>query len=220
MTRQAGSRGDESKTSTLLACGAAAAPIYIVVGAAQVIARDGFDVTRHAISHLSNGDSGWIQVANFLLSGGLVLAGALGVRRRLHPGRGGTWGPILLAAWGIGLLGAGVFIADPAPGFPPGAQAPPAISTSGMLHFVFGALGFYAIMAACLVFARRFAAMRSRGWAAYSLFTGVAFFLSFAGVASGSTAAATMLLFYAAVAWTWIWHSMIHVKLRRDGEPA
>lgn len=103
----------------LLACGIAAGPVYLALGLGQILARDGFDVRRHAISHLGNGEFGWVQIANFLLSGALVLVGAVGVRRLLRAGRGGTWGPILLGGYGLGLIGAGVFVADPAPGFPP-----------------------------------------------------------------------------------------------------
>ena len=75
---------------------------------------------RHALSLLANGDLGWIQVANFLIAGVLVIAGAIGARRVQHAGRGGTWGPLLLSVYGLGLIGAGVFPADPGQGFPPG----------------------------------------------------------------------------------------------------
>jgi hypothetical protein len=46
--------------------------------------------------------------------------------------------------------------------------------------------------------------------------TGVAFFCAFAGIASGSTSAAVMLAFYAAVAWIWVWHSALSASLLRD----
>lgn len=204
-------------TEALLWSGIAAGPLYIAVGLAQALTREGFDMRRHALSLLSNGDLGWIQIVNFLLSGALVLAGAIGVRRLLHPGRAGTWGPILLFGWALGLIGAGIFVADPGGGFPPGAETPSGgMSRDGMLHFVFGALGFYSLTAACLVFARRFAGLGHRAWAGYSAFTGVAFFCAFAGVASGSTAAATLLAFYTAVAWIWIWHSALSARLLRE----
>jgi hypothetical protein len=209
-------RTQEALTKALLRAGAIAGPLYLVVGAAQVLTREGFDVRRHALSLLSNGDLGWIQVASFLLSGVLVLAGALGVRRTLRARRGGTWGPLLLAGYGVGLLGAGIFRADPALGFPPGATTPATLSRGGLLHFVFGAVGFYALIAACFVFARRFAGQGERAWAAFSAITGVAFFVSFAAIASGSTAAATMLAFYGAVAWVWIWHSALSLRLARE----
>ncbi|HSJ13947.1 MAG TPA: DUF998 domain-containing protein [Longimicrobiales bacterium] len=202
-----------SLTRRLLICGAAAGPIYIVLGTVQILVRDGFDMRRHALSHLANGELGWIQIANFVLTGMLVLAGATGVRRRLQGSRGGRWGPILLRVYGACLIAAGVFVADPAPGFPPGSTAPSGMSTAGLLHLVSGAVGFYAIIAACFVFARRFAAAGRRGWFVYSLLTGAAFLLIFTGVASGSTAAVTLLALYAIVAWTWIWHAALSVSL-------
>jgi hypothetical protein len=90
------------------------------------------------------------------------------------------------------------------------------LSTDGLLHFVFGAVGFYALIAACFVFARRFTGQGERGWAATSATTGVVFFVSFAAIASGSPAAATMLAFYGAVAWVWIWHSALSFRLARE----
>lgn len=209
----------DRQTASLLAAGIAAGPLYILVGLAQVFTRDGFDVTRHALSLLSNGDHGWIQIANFLVSGALVIAGAIGVRRVLHPGRAGTWGPILLAGYGAGLLGSGIFVADPGAGFPPGTPPPDGITTAGVLHFVFGALAFYALIAACLVFARRFAGRGQPGWTAYSILTGAGFFVAFAGIASGASSGVMMLAFYAAVAWIWIWHTAVLMSIRRGRSP-
>jgi hypothetical protein len=168
----------------------------------------------HALSLLSNGDLGWIQIANFLVSGLLVIGGALGVRRALAGSRGGRWGPILLGTYGVGLIGAGVFVADPGAGFPPGAaMASTGMSQLGLLLFVFGGLGFYALIAACFVFARRFASLKQTPWAVYSAVTGVGFFVSFAMIASGSISTATMVAFYAAVAWVWIWHTAVYMKI-------
>jgi hypothetical protein len=50
-------------TRTLLALGAAAGPLYVIVGLAQILTREGFDWTRHALSLMSNGAWGWVQVA-------------------------------------------------------------------------------------------------------------------------------------------------------------
>lgn len=201
----------------LLTCGAAAGPIYIVVGLAQALTREGFDMRRHALSQLSNGDLGWIQVANFLVSGLLVLAGAWGVRRVLHAGRAGTWGPILFATYGVGLLGAAIFRADPGLGFPPGTPMEgTGISTHGLLHFVFGAIAFYSLIAACFVFARRFAAARERGWVAFSVFTGVFFFLAFGAIASGNGSPVVVLSLYAAIFLAWVWHALVSLKLRNE----
>src|SRR5829696_5839301 len=99
-------------TRALLACGVAAGPLYVVVGAIEAFAREGFDPTRHDLSLLANGKWGWIHVALLVTSGLLTVLGAVGMRRALG-GRGGTWGPLLLGVYGVGLIGAGLFVADP-----------------------------------------------------------------------------------------------------------
>ena len=134
-------------TRSLLGYGVIAGPIYVVVAAAQVFTRDGYDPTRHAASQLANGDWGWIQIANFLVTGAMTIAAAVGVRRALGPGRLSAWAAGLLGVYGAGLMIAGVFRADPSDGFPPGT--PPGmgeVSWHGMAHFAVAGLGF-----ACLV---------------------------------------------------------------------
>ena len=67
-----------------------------------------------------------------------MVACAVGMRRVLHPGPGGAWGPLLVGAFGVGLVIAGVFVVDPGAGFPPGAPAgaPERLSWHGILHEV------------------------------------------------------------------------------------
>ena len=89
----------------------------VVLHRSPGLTREGFDLTRHAGSLLANGDLGWIQVINFVVTGLMLVAGAAGIRRALG---GGRWGPRLLAAYGVGVIGAGVFTADPTFGFPAG----------------------------------------------------------------------------------------------------
>ena len=207
-------------TRVLLTCGLISGPLYLLIGFAQALTREGFDMRRHPLSMLSNGDLGWIQVCNFLLTGALVIAGAIGVRRALHPGRAGTWGPILFAGYGVGLLGAGLFSADPGAGFPPGATLEATgLSTGGLLHFVFGAIGFYSLIAACFVFARRFSGLGRRGWMSYSIFSGVFFLVAFVAIASGQMAPLFMLSLYAAVVWVSIWHALLNRELLRSAAP-
>src|SRR5687768_11673890 len=89
-------------TRTLLTCGVVAGPLYIVVVVLQMLTRDGFDISRHPASMLSNGEQGWIQIATFAVSGLLFVACAIGLRRVLSPaaGRGGAWGPRLVGVFG------------------------------------------------------------------------------------------------------------------------
>jgi hypothetical protein len=50
------------------------------------------------------------------------------------------------------------------------------MSWHGLIHAFAPVTGFMALIAACFVFARRFAGLNQRGWAAYSAATGVAAF--------------------------------------------
>lgn len=205
-------------TRALLACGVLAGPLFEVVVLSQALTRDGFDITRHAASLLSNGDLGWIQIANFLVTGALTTACAVGMRRVLHPGRGGTWGPVLIGAYGIGMIAAGVFVADPMDGFPVGtpAGAPEAISWHGILHMVGALVSFAGLVAGCFVLARRFAGLGQRGWAAYSRITAVLFLAGFGAVSSGSGGAASVLAFWVAVALAWAWFTAIAARLMTE----
>ena len=75
-----------------------------------------------------------------------------------------------------GTIAAGVFVADPGRGFPPGTPVKSAgLSRAGILHFVSGGIGFYALIAACFVFGWRFLRERQPGWAIYCAATGVLF---------------------------------------------
>jgi hypothetical protein len=79
-------------TSQLLRCGMLAGPFYLVVGVMQGLLREGFSFARHPLSVLANGSLGWIQTANFVLTGLMVLAAAVGFRRALGPtSRTLTW---------------------------------------------------------------------------------------------------------------------------------
>jgi hypothetical membrane protein len=73
-------------TSTGLIASALAGPLYVVIGLAQALTREGFDPTRHALSPLSNGAFGWIQTASFVIAGRLVIGGAWGSGSGAGPG--------------------------------------------------------------------------------------------------------------------------------------
>lgn len=105
----------------LLAGGIVAGPLFLAAGLAQGLARDGFDFSRNALSQLSLGGLGWIQVTAFVVVGALVIADAIGLRQVLWGSPGGTWAPRLIGVFGASFLAAAVFTADPGAGFPAGA---------------------------------------------------------------------------------------------------
>jgi hypothetical protein len=201
-------------TRLLLACGIIAGPIYILVGLAQILVRDGFDVTRHPLSLMSNGDLGWIQIMNFVLTGILVVLGAMGLRRALPADKRWRRAVLFIGLYGVCVIGGGVFVADPALGFPPGTPDgyPETMSWHGLLHFVFGQLGFLALIIASFIFARFFAAAGLRGWAAYSAFTGSFFLAAIVASIAVMGAAWTVIALYVAVALGWMWLSALSTR--------
>ncbi|HSR92942.1 MAG TPA: DUF998 domain-containing protein [Gemmatimonadales bacterium] len=209
---------EADRTPTLLRLGMFAGPLYVLIGLLEVLFRSGFDIRRHALSLMSNGGLGWIQIGSFICSGVMVILGAIGLRRALYPTRGATAGALLLAVYGIGLIGAGIFVADPMDGFPPGTPPGPPASMSwhGPLHFMAGGIGFFGLIGATLVFAFRFLRQRESRWAVASLLTGLYFFGAFAAIASGTRHPAINLAFTAAVIVSWAWLTGLFAKVRSE----
>lgn len=163
-------------TRLLLDCGVIAGPIFVATFLIQSVTRDGFDLGHHPISLLSVGDLGWIQITNFIVAGVLSLAFAAGVRRTLLDGRGVTWGPRLLGVFGVGLIAGGVFVPDPGLGYPAGTPdaVPDDLTWHAILHAAAPPVAFLALIAACVVYARRFIADDEPRWAYASLMTAAA----------------------------------------------
>lgn len=209
-------------TKSLLGYGVIAGPIYVLSVAVQAATRAGYDPTRHAASQLANGDLGWIQIATFLVTGAMTIAAAVGVRRALDTGRRSAWAAGLLGGYGLALMAAAVFRADPSDGFPPGTPlgvGEP--SWHGMMHFAVAGVGFICLVAACFVFGGLFARTPGDpGWAWFSRITGLVFAGSFIALASGSGGAGAILAFTAAVVLAWAWVTAVSVKLYRNvGHP-
>jgi hypothetical membrane protein len=206
-----------SLTRSLLGYGAVAGPFYAVVSLIQAFTRDGFDLGRHQLSLLSNGDLGWIQITNFIVTGLMTIAFAIGLGRALQDGRGARWTPRLIGTYGGSLIAAGIFRADPALGFPLGTPegGPATISWHGMAHFMAGGVGFLALIVGCIVLARRFAGEGRKAWAAYSVATGVLFLFAFIGIASTGGNVVANVGFGVAVALAWSWVAAVAVHLYR-----
>ena len=167
---------DVIKTKRLLICGMIAGPLFTIVWIIEGITRANYNPLRHPVSSLALSGFGWMQVVNFIVAGLLMIAFAIGLRLKLRPQRGSTWGPLLIAIWGIGLLGAGIYVTDPVSGYPPGSPDLLLNPTAhGALHDQFSLIGFAALMVACFVFSYRFAGGGERGWAVYSVITGILF---------------------------------------------
>jgi hypothetical protein len=203
-------------TRSLLGYGVIAGPFYLITAVAQTLTRTGFDPTRHAWSQLANGGPGWIQIVNLILTGLMTTAFAVGLRRSLQPGLAATWAPRLIGVYGLSLVAAGVFRADPGNGFPVGTpDGPGPVSWHGTVHFAAGAIGFTALAVASFVLARRYRADGRRGWALGSRLVGAALILSFAAMAAGGGAPFTLLAFTGAVVLVFGWITAVAVDRYR-----
>ena len=78
-----------------LACGLAPGAFFVVI-MIEGFLRPGYSCTHHWGSELSVGDLGWIQIANFVITGVLTIAFAFGLsglfmRRMSMSGRSPVW---------------------------------------------------------------------------------------------------------------------------------
>jgi hypothetical protein len=203
----------DTSGDSLLRWGVLAGPFYLVVGLGQALLREGFDFARHPLSVLANGSLGWIQTANFVLSGVMVIAAAVGIRRVLGPkSRALKW---CLVGYGAGMLMAAIFPADPVDGFPPGTPTgpPTSISTTGLMHFVAGALTFTLLGVSGLVGAWTMMRRQNASLAALSLFSGLAVLIGFFG---GIFSPIGIAGIWFAVVVGWAWLSVLSLQLQRQ----
>ncbi|WP_246080183.1 DUF998 domain-containing protein [Nonomuraea mesophila] len=191
-------------TRLFLLAGTVAGPLFAIVALAQAVLREGFNPLRHAVSQLSLGEGGWVQVANFAVTGLLMLACAIGLRRVLRGGRGGRWAPVLIAVMGVGFVVAALLPADPGNGFPPGTGSEAAFSVTGMLHLACAGIAFIALIAACFVLASRFSGMSRRGWAITGRTSGVLLAIGFAAANSGVVGGPLAMFVGVIIAWLWV----------------
>lgn len=197
---------------SLLVCGVLVGPFYLVVGLLQALVRDGFDLGRHSLSALANGSGGWVQTGNFVLSGLMVVAAAIGLGRALRPqSRVAGW---ILGWFGISMLVAAFFPADPVDGFPVGTPEgyPTTVSTSGLIHFAAGATGFLALAVSCIVVAVAMWRRKESWMARLSMLCGISvmagFFAPAVLPASGPVAG---IWFSVVVGWTWLALTSAHL---------
>jgi hypothetical protein len=185
----------------LLRCGAIAGPLFILAALIQDYTRPGYDPRLQLLSLLALGDWGWVQVANFVICGVLNLGYAFGLRRVLREQTGGTWSPILIGAYGLGLVIVGVCRTDPSGGFPLGEAAPSGPTWHGAVHALGGLFIFITLTASLAVFARMFADRRERGWTLYSAATALSLPVLFFSSFSSSTLTARCLRLATLLGW-------------------
>lgn len=189
-------------TRTLLYAGVVAGPFYLALGVTQGLVREGFDFSRHPLSVLANGSFGWVQTANFAITGLMVIAAAVGLSRTLRRRPAMTW---FLGGYGLAMILAALFPADPVDGFPPGTPEgfPTSISTTGILHFACGAFAFLFLGLSGLTAAWTLGRLRRQTLAALSLVSGLAVIGGFFGGMALPLGVAG-IWFAVVVGWAWL----------------
>jgi hypothetical protein len=207
------------RPSRLLDLGLVVGPLFTVGYLVQGALRGhGYSALRHPVSSLALGSQGWQQTANFLICGLLVVLFAVGLRRSLTPGPGALLVPSLVAVWGVGLLGAGVFVTDPVGGYPTAATP---VTWHGQLHdLAFSLPAFAALTVAMFAAGVAFARRRSVAFAVYSTLSAMAFAalfvlatIGFAGVDPWAATAGLWQRLCVSVGWLWL--ALLAVQRRR-----
>src|SRR5258707_8096527 len=160
------------QTRRLLRCGIWAGPVFTATFLAEGAARDGYRRLCHPVSSRALGPRGWVQTANFAVTGVRCLAGAGGLRRTGDRLAGCRFAPIMVAAAGAGLIGSAAFRTDPVGGYPPGTPDMPAkFSHFGTAHNLAAIPVFFGLPAAAASYGWR--AGQPPGFAIYCAATAV-----------------------------------------------
>lgn len=143
--------------------------LSLAITTVQGVCRQDFDAWHQAISALSLGPGGWLQMVNLMAFGVVVLTTISPWRTILAGGRGGTAYPVLTALVGFAFIGVGLIRQDPAPGYDPERLLLTAPTPPGLAHLAIAGVAVLASVAALLVMAARFAGDPVwRRWSLYS----------------------------------------------------
>jgi hypothetical protein len=206
--------GSAATTRSLLGYGVLAGLVYLIVGTILGLTTEGFEFSRHPLSVLMLGDWGWVQRANLMVTGGMVGLAALGMARAAGGDRNLRRAGFGVMAYGVCLFASGVFAPDPVNGFPSGASGG-SMSAVGLLHLVFGAVGFICVIAAAVSIGRWHRQQARRRAGRVSLVVAVVVFIGFGAGAAFSTTTAGVASIWIAVVTTWLWLAATSVDLYR-----
>ncbi len=159
---------------TLLVLGLAGSVLFNLTYVLDGLVRPGYDGLKYPMSSLSLGPGGWVQVTNFIAYGLLGCVVAAAWRASLAPGPGATWYPRLRVLAGLAMIGAGLFSADPAGGFPVGVPTPSTPTAHAIVHNLMSYVSLTTIVVELVILSRRFAREPQwRGWSVAALVSGV-----------------------------------------------
>ena len=146
--------------------------LFATVIAVFGFVRDDYSHVKHHISQLgaTGAPQAWVQNVNFVVTGLLIIAFAIGLYRAVGTGKAGKIGSALIVLVGVGAAGPGLFPEDMIP-------VPPEPTFSDSMHNMFSLLAFLAVIIAVIILSRSLP--RDDVWQRYrpySLITGIGAF--------------------------------------------
>jgi hypothetical membrane protein len=187
----------------LLWCGVVAGPLFIVVFLVNDRIRANYDPVRDFVSEAAIGAGGWLQIANFLVTGALAVAFAVAARRVVS-----RWAGALVGLFGCALMLAGVFVSDPSPHT--------TRTGHGIAHDLISVVVFGSLAAAAFVSARRWPSAAWR-WCCRAVGVAVPVLFVLAGAVAEVTGVFQRLSI--AVGFTWL-SALAVMTLRQPAAPA
>jgi hypothetical protein len=166
------------KNKFFLTFGAISGVIFTLSWIVQEAFKTGYNSMMIPISSLAIGELGWIQSANFLISGTALIFFAYGLEKIRLKEEFSKWIVIFLTIGAVGLIRAGCFITDPMNGFPP--RTPETIvetTINGILHQLFSVLLFIGLPVAMAFFSKYFLKIKNKKWRIYTLVSSVLFII-------------------------------------------
>jgi hypothetical protein len=148
--------------------------LFLAITTVQGIIRDGFDPWQQAMSALSLGPGGWVQMINLIGLGVVMLSTVPTWRRILAGGTGHTAYPVLTAIVGASFVVVGMVRQDPAPGYDPAGLALTSPTPLGLVHLAVAGVAALASVASLAVMAVRFRG--DPAWRRWSVWSWVAAF--------------------------------------------
>lgn len=177
--------------------------LYVSLGISLAMATPGFNLSLNALSLLTLGPYGWIQMVNLWLTGLLLIVASLEWKK--------TSG-LFLRFYGLSLILSGIFLPDPAGGFPVGA---PVTSTlHGILHFIVGGVGFLFLILATAAMGFRHYRAGSKGRAGFAWTSGIVFLIGFVFMAVSDGSPLSLLVFWSGLILTFVWIGTVQWSLR------
>lgn len=202
----------------LTGSGLVAGPFFVLVFMLEGMFRPGYQPLRQPVSSLAMGPRGWIQRANFFITGALVLGYAVQLRTAVTTYGVSFWAPRFIGIYGLGLIGSGVFNTD-VTGLPTNKPHGEGRTRDGILHDLFAVPVIVGLLGACAVFGSLFYREHETNWTWYSAASGTLFLFLFISASAGfaghpkfARMAGLVQRSAIVIGWSWLTLSAAHLR--------